>query len=81
VTGEIDLGTADVFREQVRAVALTGRHVVLDMGGVTFMDSSGLAVLVEATSDAGSLTLREPTAIVRRVLEATGLTPLFRVDP
>ncbi len=50
---------------------------VLDLAGVTFIDSSGLRVLVEthqARADAGSrLVLRTPSASVQRLLEISGL--------
>ncbi|MCZ6812178.1 MAG: STAS domain-containing protein, partial [Planctomycetota bacterium] len=47
--GEIDLNCAAVLREQLRR-AQDGRpeRLVVDLGGVPYMDSSGVATLVEA---------------------------------
>ena len=50
---------------------------VLDLAGVTFIDSSGLRVLVEAhqarTARGSRLVLRSPSASVQRLLEISGL--------
>ena len=72
--GEIDLATAPELRAALERVA--GR-VVLHLDEVTYLDSSGIAVLVaqhhRLTADDGELVLRRPTATVRRTLELTGL--------
>jgi anti-sigma B factor antagonist len=55
VSGEIDLSNAGVFY-QALAAALTGGEatVVVNMTGVTFMDSAGLHALLHARHDAAS---------------------------
>ncbi len=75
VEGEIDAHTAPHL-----AAALTeipDADIVIDFCGVTFMDSSGLRVLVEATTravDQGhELIISNPSAAVRRVIEISGL--------
>jgi anti-sigma B factor antagonist len=76
VDGEIDAHTAPrlaaALAEQAEA-----HTVVAHVGGVTFMDSSGLRVLVEATtratSQGGVLIISNPSAAVRRVIEISGL--------
>lgn len=75
VAGEIDLETADQLAEAIDAC-----HglVVVDLGGVTFMDSSGLGTLIRARNrlvdEGGGLVVREVAANVRRLFEVTGLT-------
>ncbi|MFJ7243028.1 STAS domain-containing protein [Kitasatospora sp. NPDC098652] len=78
VSGEIDLDSApDLRRELSRALA-DHRQVVLDLSQVTFMDCSGLNVLMEARNQAdrngARLALRGITRPVARLLELTGLT-------
>jgi anti-anti-sigma factor len=72
--GEIDLASAPELRAALERV--TGR-VVVHLDEVTYLDSSGIAVLVaqqhRLASDHGGLVLRRPNAIVRRTLELTGL--------
>ncbi|MEZ5259004.1 MAG: STAS domain-containing protein [Ilumatobacteraceae bacterium] len=56
LVGEVDAHTAPQLKE-----AVAGREasvVVLDISGVTFMDSSGLRVVITATRDARSLRQR-----------------------
>jgi anti-sigma B factor antagonist len=72
--GEIDSYTAPDLAERLSAQPPIE---VLDVSGVTFIDSSGLRVIVEAhqaRSSAGSrLVLRSPSAAVQRLLEISGL--------
>ena len=73
VVGEIDLATAAQLRECLSTLA--GR-VVIDLAGVTFLDSSGIAVLVSQRNRLvgvdGGLWLRGPNDMVRRTLEIVG---------
>jgi anti-anti-sigma factor len=47
--GEVDIGTVGQIREQLENATASGaKHVVLDLGGVTFMDSTGLHLVLEA---------------------------------
>ena len=66
------------------ALADSSGDVVLDLDGVTFMDSSGLQCVIDATrhlrANDGDLTLRRPGPAVRRLIEITGLDTYLRVD-
>ena len=47
--GEVDIETVGQIREQLKNAAATGaKHVVLDLRGVTFLDSTGLHLVLEA---------------------------------
>ena len=54
---------------------------ILDFGGVTFMDSSGIAVLLRAyrrmTEAGGGLIVQDVPSQPKRVLQAAGLTKLI----
>lgn len=79
--GELDLATAPMLSEAVRNVLDGARHIVIDLDRVTFMDSTGLSVLVSTrrkiTSQGGSLALVCHDARCLRVLELTGLSRVF----
>ena len=45
-----------------------------------FMDSSGIAMLLRAVGGAGSVEVRNPSPVVRRIIECTGLTEILRID-
>jgi anti-sigma B factor antagonist len=79
--GEVDAALrADASRAMVTVVSSDG-PVTVDASEVTFIDSSGLAFLLQlqrVVTDAGRpLVLRDPTGIVRRVLALVGLDRLF----
>jgi len=80
LAGEIDSFTAPVLAERL---AESGAVTVVDLSGVTFLDSSGLRVLVEAhrvrAETGGSLRLRAPSTNVQHLLEISGLLDHFDV--
>jgi len=82
--GELDVNTAPELREQLARLITEGAsHVAIDLGSVTFVDSTALSVLVSALKRLrqadGDLQLASPTPSVRRVFEITGLTRLFTI--
>lgn len=81
--GQLDLANADRVRESL--VAVSGSTVVVDISGLRFLDSSGIAALLGARQeivDAGhGFELRGAHGIVRRVLEVTGLAHLLSDRP
>lgn len=82
VAGEIDLRTCPELREALTdASAVEGSEVVIDLTGVTFIDSSGISELLRASNAGHRLTLRHPTASVRRLFELAGLDQIAELDP
>ena len=84
LTGEVDLAAAPGLESALDTVLDDSDDVVLDIADVTFLDSSGLRVLVAAhnrCSETGkSLTLVNPSAAVSRILEITGLGKTLLTD-
>ncbi len=80
VRGEIDMANAG---QLVDAIEAAGRAVV-DLSGVTFIDSAGLHGLwraQEAARERGDgLILRNLSTAVRRVLERTNMIDVFTVE-
>ena len=87
VHGELDLDGAATLREAlIEAIDENpGRHVVVDLEGVDFVDSAGLGVLLGGRTRArggdGELVLVATGRSVVRVLEMTGLTRVFEIHP
>jgi anti-sigma B factor antagonist len=85
-TGEIDALTAPQLGRRLLGLAEEGKTgVVVDLSRVTFMDSTGLGVLLNAvrqlTMRDGRLVLVCPSERVMRPFEITGLAtrlPIFR---
>ena len=83
--GELDLATADLLERELHELRDSGfDHVVLDMHALTFIDSSGIRVIVSehrfaSTSDR-RFTLQGVPPIIRRALEVCGLLDHLNVD-
>jgi len=81
--GEVDLDTAAGLDRAVRAALRSCPHLVVDLTHVTFIDSSGLGVLVGArrmaTALGGEVSLVHPPAQVQRILAGTRLQQSFAV--
>ncbi|MEU5862514.1 MULTISPECIES: STAS domain-containing protein [unclassified Nonomuraea] len=78
VRGEVDATNHTRLREHVRqARARPGDHVVFDLSAMTFMDSSGLHVLLachqEALEHDARVHLAAPQGAPARLLEITGV--------
>ncbi len=76
ITGEIDIATCRAMQDAL-ATAPGPAHLDVDMSAVTFIDASGIGVLLAARRLAvdagGSLTVRAPSWAVRRVTGVLGL--------
>lgn len=78
ISGEMDVANAgDVEQELMRVEATDARAIVLDLGDLQFLDSTGINMLLttDARSRAGSnrLVLLRPPAAVQRVLQLAGI--------
>jgi anti-sigma B factor antagonist len=86
VRGEVDVATSPQLKNELAdLLSRDARNLVVDMGGVTFIDSSGLGVLVEMlerlqAQQGDAIVLRGMQEPVRRVFEITGLTELFTIE-
>ena len=91
VRGEHDIYTAPALRDRLDE-ALAGQDgespkgVIVDLSGATFLDSSILGALLEARRQALERSMgyvvclgEDPEPGVQRILEITGLVPVFPV--
>ena len=83
VAGELDIATAPLLRETLLR-ALDRDNVpdlLVDLSGVTFVDSSGLAVLLMAArrwaAEGRSFVVHEPSRAVSRIIDLTGVRAAF----
>ncbi len=86
VVGEIDIATAPTLREILESTIDRGVEVVVvDLLGVTFIDSTALGVLIGAlkrcNEAGGSMRIAVSDQRVLKVFEITGLTDLFSIFP
>ena len=85
VAGEVDLATAPQLKESLAAIPAGSGPVIIDLSEVTFLDSTGLSVLVtswkhlhEFNADSSvRLVVNRPA--IQRVLTVTGLDEVFNL--
>ncbi|GGQ32888.1 hypothetical protein GCM10010266_65040 [Streptomyces griseomycini] len=79
--GEIDHHTGDRLRQALDVTGTAQPRIVIDLRQVTFLDSSGINLLISAhqhiTQAGGRLRLADPTTPVQRVLSLVGIDALI----
>jgi anti-sigma B factor antagonist len=81
LAGELDSSNAASLQERVASIPPEpARPLIFDLTGLRFMDSAGIAVLIGAAAKASSVSLRNPSPIIRRVLETTGLSSVLAIE-
>ncbi|MDK1020264.1 MAG: STAS domain-containing protein [Candidatus Hydrogenedentes bacterium] len=83
VRGEVDLNSSPELRKAVLGAVEGVARVGVDLSGATYMDSSGVATLVEGLKSASendrSFVLIRPSNAVMRVLELARLDSFFDI--
>jgi anti-sigma B factor antagonist len=73
--GELDIAAAPLARDRIAELKRTGRHLVLDLRGLSFIDSSGLNLVLrlaaDSTRDGWDLSLIPGSRVVQRIFELT----------
>jgi len=81
----MDLHTAPRFQDAIERAAEEVGAVVVDMGGVAFMDSTALSSLMrskDALDQKGvALRLAAPSRAVERIFSVTGFSDYFEIFP
>ncbi len=81
--GEVDLDRAPDVRRLLLGCTAKGRDILVDLSGVSYIDSSGIASLVEALQSAGrggtSLGLVAVSREALRVFELARLDKVFTI--
>jgi anti-anti-sigma factor len=86
LSGDIDLTCRDSLRNRLIAMIDIDRvdHLLVDLGGVTFLDCSGIGALIagyNAALAAGCrYEVRSPRATVSTILRVCGVDVLLRID-
>lgn len=87
VRGEIDMATCPQLRQEiVNQIATGNTQIVVDLGGVEFIDSTGLGVLIgglkRARSQGGDLRVSRVGERLEKMFDLTGLGDVLAVvDP
>jgi anti-sigma B factor antagonist len=84
--GDVDVYSAPAFRQQIVKLVDAGHiHVVVDLDGLEFLDSTGLGVLVgglkRVRAHRGSLRIVCSREHIIKPFRITGLTKVFAIHP
>jgi anti-sigma B factor antagonist len=85
IRGEVDVYTAPQLRDCLRRLGSDeAGQVVLELSAMTFIDSTGLGVIVGAAKrireSGGTLSLRAPSRSTHKVLDITGLSQIITIE-
>jgi anti-sigma B factor antagonist len=76
IAGELDLSTAPAVQAEFRAIAARATDILVDLGALEFMDSTGLHAMLsldaESRRDGFTVTFRRGCCAVKRLFELTG---------
>ncbi len=85
VTGDVDMASVPRLRSMLDELVDSGAsRIVLDCHDLSFLDSSGIGVLIAARTrmgEGGELVLDSPPSHVRKVLDITGVGAHLSVVP
>jgi len=85
VLGELDIATAPDLDRRLRTLLEQHRQIRLDLSELSFLDSTGIAVLVTAARaaarDGGEFALSGVSASALRVLELSGVLRQLNLLP
>lgn len=84
MTGQLDAGTVDPAKQKLEQLLKDGHnHFSLDLSDVTFIDSTGLGMLVgllkKVRVGEGDVLLSGLRAPVRKIFELTHLDRVFKI--
>ncbi len=79
LAGELDMSGTDPLTQLAATVDGQFDHVLLDVSGLEFIDSSGLNAFVALRKAVPRLSVRNPRPAVRRAVDVTGLSEFLDV--
>jgi anti-anti-sigma factor len=81
VGGELDSANVGQLRELVAPVIDDPPScLVFDLAELRFMDSAGIAVLVQVAAEVDEVRVRDPSPIITRLIAVTGLSGVLRIE-
>ncbi len=89
ISGDLDVANRDLVDSMLKAMVTASEdlptEIRFDMGNVTFVDSSGVTVLLAARKMVrdvdGQVIVIRPPPMLSRLLEITALTEQFTLEP
>jgi anti-anti-sigma factor len=80
LTGEIDISNAEPIGDALDEIVGTdAKRIVVDLSELQFMDSAGIAMLLRTAARVETVEIRNPSEVIKRIIECTGLTGILRM--
>lgn len=83
LSGELDANTSPVAQQKILPLATEGSRILLDMGGVSFMSSAGLRLLLstyrQVASQKGTVALASLSEDLQDTMSMTGFLSFFTI--
>lgn len=81
LAGELDMATAPALADVLDGMMVIPDHIVFDVSELTFVDSSGLHLLIRASAlTEGRIWLKACSGHLRRLLDIAGISQSFCLD-
>ena len=85
VTGELDVSTADQFKEYLHKLIDEGiRNIRFDLQGLDYIDSTGLGVIIGILKrikvENKEIYINSPKDNVKKIFSITGLDKIFNME-
>jgi anti-anti-sigma factor len=79
--GEIDISNFETVRSDIDGLVPTSaQRVTFELGELQFMDSSGITVLLQVAARVPYVEVRNPSRVVRRIIETTGIAGVLHLE-
>ena len=84
VKGDVDMDSSPELRDEVKRALKGAQSLKLDLSGVSYMDSSGIAVLIQAlrasNAQKAAFSLLNPSGQVNGVIGLSQLQTVFKIE-
>ncbi|MEO3945532.1 STAS domain-containing protein [Gorillibacterium sp. CAU 1737] len=84
VKGELDLAVAAEFRSAIEPLISTDKEVILDMGELTYIDSTGMGILIfflkARKEENRAFAVQNIPQKIKKLLDLTGITRFLPVQ-
>jgi anti-sigma B factor antagonist len=82
LSGELDLSSVGPLQKKVdEVVAGDPETVVFDLSDLSFLDSTGIGLLVRTSGRIDSIKIRNPSPFVRQIIRMMGLAGALPIEP
>lgn len=80
IAGELDMSNVEDVRAALEDIGAGAPGLAFDLSALAFMDSSGIALLLQIADRSGSLRVRNVPPLIRRIFETMGMDEVLVLE-